>query len=242
MPDALLPAGLAPPISLALAKAVERIPEAGALPGGCLYEPKWDGFIHWTLSICGPSACCRSANGCRTDQLRLAPLTCLIVSDEQDIPTPDTRPRDSVLDLDLTFPRKLKPGDLVRVIAPARSRAMVLEHDHSALIEKRFGEVGLRLSTVPTWTSVITSIPHRSPRISDLHTAFADPDVAGILNVIGGFNNNELLPYLDWDLITDNLSTLQFCAGTQTSGPYKTPFMPAPDWSRTPDLTGRALG
>lgn len=44
MPDALLPAGLAPPVSLALAKAVERIPEAGALPGGCLYEPKWDGF------------------------------------------------------------------------------------------------------------------------------------------------------------------------------------------------------
>lgn len=33
-----------PPVSLALAKAVETVPAAGALPGGCLYEMKWDGF------------------------------------------------------------------------------------------------------------------------------------------------------------------------------------------------------
>lgn len=39
-----LPAGLGPPVSLALAKAVTDIPSTGALPGGCIYEPKWDGF------------------------------------------------------------------------------------------------------------------------------------------------------------------------------------------------------
>lgn len=39
-----LPAGLSPPVPLVLAKVVSRIPAAGALPGGCLYEPKWDGF------------------------------------------------------------------------------------------------------------------------------------------------------------------------------------------------------
>ncbi|MDQ0679100.1 ATP-dependent DNA ligase [Arthrobacter pascens] len=39
-----LPKGLWPPLSLALARAVDQIPAAGALPGGCLYEPKWDGF------------------------------------------------------------------------------------------------------------------------------------------------------------------------------------------------------
>jgi muramoyltetrapeptide carboxypeptidase LdcA involved in peptidoglycan recycling len=37
-----------------------------------------------------------------------------------------------------------------------------------------------------------------------LHAAFADPQVAGILTVIGGFNSNELLPHLDWDLIAAN--------------------------------------
>ena len=30
--------------ALALARPVEQLPGPGALPGGCLYEPKWDGF------------------------------------------------------------------------------------------------------------------------------------------------------------------------------------------------------
>lgn len=43
-------AALRPPVELALAKAVESIQRAGALPGGSVYEMKWDGFLHWTLS------------------------------------------------------------------------------------------------------------------------------------------------------------------------------------------------
>ncbi len=39
-----MPAALRPPVELALAKAVESIPRAGALPGGNVYEMKWDGF------------------------------------------------------------------------------------------------------------------------------------------------------------------------------------------------------
>lgn len=39
-----LPEDLKPPLSLALAKAVEAVPESGALPGGCYFEPKWDGY------------------------------------------------------------------------------------------------------------------------------------------------------------------------------------------------------
>ena len=34
-------------------------------------------------------------------------------------------------------------------------------------------------------------------RVADLHAAFADPEVRGVLTVIGGFNSNELLPHLD---------------------------------------------
>jgi muramoyltetrapeptide carboxypeptidase len=41
-------------------------------------------------------------------------------------------------------------------------------------------------------------------RVADLHAAFADREVAGILTVIGGFNSNELLPHLDWGLIAAN--------------------------------------
>lgn len=39
-----LPPELRPPLALAAAKPVNRIPAPTALPGGCLYEPKWDGF------------------------------------------------------------------------------------------------------------------------------------------------------------------------------------------------------
>jgi hypothetical protein len=38
-----LPADLRVP-SLAAAKPVDRVPKSGVLPGGCFYEPKWDGF------------------------------------------------------------------------------------------------------------------------------------------------------------------------------------------------------
>lgn len=39
-----LPPELAGPVQVALARPVEQIPHAGALPGGARYEPKWDGF------------------------------------------------------------------------------------------------------------------------------------------------------------------------------------------------------
>ena len=38
-------------------------------------------------------------------------------------------------------------------------------------------------------------------RLADLHAAFADPDVDGILTVIGGFNANQLLSGIDYSLV-----------------------------------------
>lgn len=78
---------------------------------------------------------------------------------------------------DPIVPRKFRRGDTVRVVAPARSRKFVTEHDHSAVIEKRLAALGLRL----------TFGDHVDQR-----------------DDFGGFNSNELLPYLDWDLIAAN--------------------------------------
>lgn len=104
------------------------------------------------------------------------------------------------------FPAKLRVGSHVRVIAPARSRAMVTaSNDNAAIAERRLAELGLTLSyghhvdeTDRYHTSTITS------RVADLHAAFTDPSVDGILTVIGGYNSNELLPHLDFDLIGAN--------------------------------------
>ena len=78
------------------------------------------------------------------------------------------------------YPPKLRPGDAVRVIAPSRSRALVMEHDHSRLIADRFAEMRLAL----TFGDHVderddfdsSSIPSR---VDDLHAAFADPAVRG---------------------------------------------------------------
>ncbi len=103
------------------------------------------------------------------------------------------------------IPRKLRRGDTVRVVAPARSRPVVAEHDHSAVIEARFAALGLRLTFGDhvDERDDFDSSPVAA-RVSDLHAAFADPGVAAILTVLGGFNSNQLLPHLDWDLIAAN--------------------------------------
>jgi muramoyltetrapeptide carboxypeptidase len=107
--------------------------------------------------------------------------------------------------VELIYPPKLRPGDSVRVIAPSRSRAMVNEHDHTAIIESRFAALGLRLSYGEHVDERDAFDSAAVPsRVADLHAAFADPAVAGIMTVIGGYNSNELLPHLDWDLIRAN--------------------------------------
>jgi muramoyltetrapeptide carboxypeptidase len=103
------------------------------------------------------------------------------------------------------IPPKLRRGDTVRVIAPARSRALVSQYDHSAIIDARFADLGLTL-TFGEHVDEIDDFASSAiqSRVADLHAAFADPEISAILTVIGGFNSNELLPYLDWDLIAAN--------------------------------------
>jgi muramoyltetrapeptide carboxypeptidase len=141
--------------------------------------------------------------------------------------------------VDVLFPPKLRRGDMVRVVAPARSRALVSEHDHNAVIETRFAELGLKLTFgehVDERDSLDSSSV--SSRVDDLHSAFVDPEVAAVLTVIGGFNSNELLPHLDWELIGANpkvfcgfsdITALQNAIFTRTgmvtySGPHWSSF------------------
>ncbi|MFC4015239.1 S66 peptidase family protein [Nonomuraea purpurea] len=107
--------------------------------------------------------------------------------------------------MDIVFPPKLKRGDVIRVVAPARSRAMVTEHDHTGIIEARFADLGLRL-TYGLHVDERDAFDSSSvaSRVADLHNAFADPSVAAVMTVIGGYNGNELLPFLDWELIRAN--------------------------------------
>jgi len=102
------------------------------------------------------------------------------------------------------YSSKLKVGDEVRIIAPSRSLEIVSKEARETA-NKRFTEMGLKLSFGKHLEEVddFKSSSIQS-RVEDIHDAFADKNVKAILTVIGGFNSNQLLRYLDWDLIKNN--------------------------------------
>ncbi|MBV9789646.1 MAG: LD-carboxypeptidase [Chloroflexi bacterium] len=102
------------------------------------------------------------------------------------------------------FAAKLKPGDHIRVVSPAISLAVIAPDQRATAIE-RYASLGLSVSFSEHAeehdqfeSSSIES------RVADLHAAFADPAVAGIVTTLGGYNSNQLLRYLDFDLIAAN--------------------------------------
>lgn len=104
----------------------------------------------------------------------------------------------------MIIPEKLQYGDEIRIIAPSRSASILSEQG----IEKaklKLEELGLVVSfgkhIFESGLDHSASIEHR---VKDLHEAFQDQNVKGILTVIGGFNSNDLLPYLDYECIQKN--------------------------------------
>ena len=100
--------------------------------------------------------------------------------------------------------KKLMEGDEIRVIAPARSMKLLGE-DCIQIANERFAKLGLKLTFgkhVMEADDVMSS--SIESRIEDLHEAFADKNVKAILTVIGGFNSNQLLSQIDYDLIKNN--------------------------------------
>ncbi|MBE2224485.1 MAG: LD-carboxypeptidase, partial [Anaerolineae bacterium] len=99
------------------------------------------------------------------------------------------------------IPPKLKPGDEIRVIAPSTTLA-IIHQDQRELANRQWQKIGFHV-TFSQYADEknrfnSSSIEHR---LSDLHDAFRDPQVKGILTAIGGYNANQLLDDLDYDLI-----------------------------------------
>ena len=99
---------------------------------------------------------------------------------------------------------RLQRGDEVRVVSPAVSLGFIPE-DQKSMARERLEGLGLRLSfsTNAELMDRFDSSPVEA-RVSDLHEAFADSGVRGILTTLGGYNSNGLLGYLDYDLIRAN--------------------------------------
>lgn len=103
------------------------------------------------------------------------------------------------------IPSKLKVGDEVRVIAPSRSMA-ILGEDCKKIATERLEALGLK---VTFGKHVMEADPDylcasKDARIEDLNEAFRDKNVKAILTVIGGFNSNQILDYIDYEAIKEN--------------------------------------
>ena len=104
----------------------------------------------------------------------------------------------------LIKPRKIKKGAHIRIIAPARSLKLLSETTIKEACDRLEGfgfklSFGKHVSEIDEFNS--SSI---ESRIEDLHDAFADEPVDAILTVIGGYNSNQLLQYIDYELIAQN--------------------------------------
>ena len=104
------------------------------------------------------------------------------------------------------IPEKLKIGDEIRVIAPSRSMC-ILSDETIQNAKERIEKLGF---IVTFGKNVLHTIGEDyncasiEDRIEDLHAAFKDQNVKAILSVIGGFNVNQILDYIDYDLIKQN--------------------------------------
>lgn len=99
---------------------------------------------------------------------------------------------------------KLKPGDELRIISPSRSLSLIAAEQRK-IAKEQLQKLGFRISfstnSFETDDFLSSSI---DARIEDLHEAFQDPNVKGILTTIGGFNSNQLLRYIDYSIIASN--------------------------------------
>ena len=102
------------------------------------------------------------------------------------------------------IPPKLQKGDEIRIVAPARSLPLLSEELINYAVEN-LTAAGFKITFSKNCresdmfnSSSITS------RVDDIHDAFRDPNVKAVLTVIGGFNSNHLLKYIDYELIREN--------------------------------------
>ncbi len=102
------------------------------------------------------------------------------------------------------LPNKLKKGDKIVVIAPSRSLKIVSDNVRKVAI-KTLEQIGISIQ----YASFVDESDEFGSssiemRVKNLHDAFLDSSVNGIITSIGGFNSNQLLDYIDYSIIQNN--------------------------------------
>ncbi|MEP1445842.1 MAG: LD-carboxypeptidase [Paraglaciecola sp.] len=102
----------------------------------------------------------------------------------------------------VVFPKRLKPGDTIVLVAPAGALDQKVELD---IAVESFQAMGLK---VQVGKHVLDRDGYfagkDADRAADINNAFADPNIKGLFAIRGGWGCNRILPFLDFDLIAQN--------------------------------------
>ncbi|MFC5630158.1 MULTISPECIES: S66 family peptidase [Streptococcus] len=112
--------------------------------------------------------------------------------------------------------KTLAKGHHIRIVSPSSSIERLGGFEANLAAKEKLEELGFRLSFSENYfeNDIFFSSSIES-RVSDLEATFSDPTVDAIMTTIGGFNCNELLPYLNYDVIAQNPKI--FCGYSDTT-------------------------
>jgi muramoyltetrapeptide carboxypeptidase len=106
--------------------------------------------------------------------------------------------------LSLIKPRKLEKGDTIGLISPSSPLAGLIPHRTEKAI-KMLQELGFKVK-IGMNALKVTGYTAGSPkeRAEDINSFFKDKEVKAIISFIGGNHSNQVLNYLDFQLIKKN--------------------------------------
>ncbi len=100
--------------------------------------------------------------------------------------------------------QKLQKGDTIGVISPSAPLAGMVEHRYKNGI-KKLKELGYKIKI---GKQALKTIPYTAgeeeDRAQDIMEFVRDKEVKAIISFIGGYNTNQLLKYLDFEIIKKN--------------------------------------
>jgi muramoyltetrapeptide carboxypeptidase LdcA involved in peptidoglycan recycling len=103
--------------------------------------------------------------------------------------------------MELTSPRKAKPGEKVAIVSPSFAAPAIAPAIHEQALERLRALTGLVPVEFPT-TRKLNASPRE--RADDLNSAFADPEIRAVLATVGGEDQITVIPHLDAALVTDD--------------------------------------
>lgn len=106
--------------------------------------------------------------------------------------------------MELTIPQKIKKGDTIGVISPSAGLGPIFPH-RIEQAEKNLNKLGFKLkyakNSLKNDGYVSASAKERA---DDIHEMFLDNEVKAVIATIGGNHSNQVLKYLDFNIIKNN--------------------------------------